>query len=127
MDWSTNLVARASKEPPSNGGWNVIHTWFQADDVISPAVHFGVSGAGPGAWFGWPKIPQLETLITEWLRASNQTKRKEIADLIQKSLLARWRTYRGESRHGRRPSEAMFKASSSSGCQFSGTWWWSHR
>jgi peptide/nickel transport system substrate-binding protein len=87
MDWSTNLVARASKEPPSKGGWNVIHTWFQADDVISPAVHFGVSGAGPGAWFGWPKIPQLEKLTTDWLHATDQTKRKEIADDIQKVTL----------------------------------------
>src|SRR6266567_7137509 len=45
MDWSTNLVARARKEPPDKGGWNLLHTWWLAGDVINPAVHFGVSGA----------------------------------------------------------------------------------
>ena len=30
MDWSTNLVVRARKEPPDKGGWNLLHTWWQA-------------------------------------------------------------------------------------------------
>ncbi len=54
---------------------------------MSPAVHFGVSGAGSGAWFGWPDIPQFEKLTTEWVRATDQTKRKQIADEIQKIAL----------------------------------------
>ncbi|PYM12396.1 MAG: ABC transporter substrate-binding protein [Candidatus Rokuibacteriota bacterium] len=87
MDWSTNLATRARKEPPDKGGWNVLHTWWMAADVISPAVHFGVSGAGAGAWFGWPDIPQLEKLITEWVRATDQGKRKQLADEIQKVAL----------------------------------------
>ena len=87
MDWSTSLLVRASKEPPSKGGWNVIHTWFRADDLISPAVHFGVSGAGPDAWIGWPKIPQLEKLTTDWLHAPDQTKRKKLAEDIQRITL----------------------------------------
>ena len=87
MDWSTNLVVRASKEPPSKGGWNILHSWFVAADVMNPAVHFAISGAGPGAWFGWPDIPQLEKLTTRWVRASDQTKRKELAIDIQKIAL----------------------------------------
>ena len=50
-------------------------------------MHFGVSGAGPGAWFGWPEIPQLEKLITEWVRATDQARRKQLADEIQKVAL----------------------------------------
>ena len=84
MDWSTNLIVRARKEPPDKGGWNLLHTWWLAADVLNPAVHFGVSGAGPGAWFGWPDIPQLEKLITDWVRATDQTTRKRLADEIQK-------------------------------------------
>jgi peptide/nickel transport system substrate-binding protein len=87
MDWSTNLATRARKEPPDKGGWNVLHTWWMAADVMHPAVHFGVSGAGPAAWFGWPEIPQLERLITEWVRASDQPRRKQLADEIQKVAL----------------------------------------
>jgi peptide/nickel transport system substrate-binding protein len=88
MDWPTNLVVRARKEPPDKGGWNLLHTWWQAADVVNPAVHFGVSGAGSRAWFGWPDIPQLEKLVTDWVRASDQAKRKQLADEIQKVALS---------------------------------------
>ena len=87
MDWSTYLVARARKEPPEKGGWNLLHTWWQAADVISPAVHFGVSGAGPRAWFGWPDIPQLEKLVADWVRATDEPKRAQLADEIQRIAL----------------------------------------
>jgi peptide/nickel transport system substrate-binding protein len=88
MDWSTNLVARTRKEPPDKGGWNLLFTWWLAADVINPAVHFGLSGAGPRAWFGWPDVPQLEKLITDWVRAGNETKRKQLASEVQKVALS---------------------------------------
>ena len=88
MDWSTSLVVRSRKDPPDKGGWNLLHTWWQAADVANPAVHFGVSGAGPRAWFGWPDVPQLETLVSDWVRATDQAKRKQIADEIQKVALS---------------------------------------
>jgi len=87
MDWSTNVVARASKEPPDKGGWNLMFTWYQGADIINPAVHFGLSGAGPRAWFGWPDIPELDKLVTDWVRTTDQTKRKALADEIQKLAL----------------------------------------
>ena len=87
MDWSSHLAVRARKDPPDKGGWNVLHTWWTAADVISPAVHFGLSGAGPGAWFGWPDIPQLEKLTTDWVRATDQAKRRQLAEEIQKVAL----------------------------------------
>jgi hypothetical protein len=54
---------------------------------MNPAVHFGLPGAGSRAWFGWPNIPQLETLTTDWVRATDQTKRKQLAHEIQKVAL----------------------------------------
>jgi peptide/nickel transport system substrate-binding protein len=88
MDWSTSLVVRTRKDPPDKGGWSLLHTWWSAADVANPAVHFGVSGAGPRAWFGWPDIPQLEKLVTDWVRATDQMKRKQLADEIQKIALS---------------------------------------
>jgi peptide/nickel transport system substrate-binding protein len=88
MDWSTYLVTRASKEPPDKGGWNLIHSWWQAADVANPAVHFGVSGAGPRAWFGWPEVPQLENLVTDWVRATDEPKRLRLADEVQRIALS---------------------------------------
>jgi peptide/nickel transport system substrate-binding protein len=87
MDWSTNLIVRARKEPPDKGGWNLLHTWWTASDVINPAVHFGLSGAGSRAWFGWPDVPQLERLITDWVRATDDAKRKQLASEVQRVAL----------------------------------------
>ncbi|HET7342457.1 MAG TPA: ABC transporter substrate-binding protein [Methylomirabilota bacterium] len=87
MDWSTNLAVRARKDPPDKGGWNILHTWWMAADVMHPAVHFGVSGAGPNAWFGWPEIPRLEQLITDWVRATDQHSRQRLAARIQRIAL----------------------------------------
>jgi peptide/nickel transport system substrate-binding protein len=87
MDWSTNLAVRAKKEPPDKGGWNILHTWWMAADVMHPAVHFGVSGAGPGAWFGWPEIPHLDQLVTDFVRADDQPRRRQLAAEVQKLAL----------------------------------------
>jgi peptide/nickel transport system substrate-binding protein len=87
MDWSTNLAVRARQTPSDKGGWNILHTWWNAVDVFNPVVHFGVSGAGLAAWYGWPDVPQLEKLTTSWVRASDETKRKQLAEEIQKVAL----------------------------------------
>jgi peptide/nickel transport system substrate-binding protein len=87
MDWSTNLVARARKEPPDKGGWNLLLTWWNVADVINPAVHFGLSGAGPRAWFGWPDVPELEKLVLEWVRTTEEPKRQRLADEVQRVAL----------------------------------------
>jgi peptide/nickel transport system substrate-binding protein len=88
MDWSTNLLVRARKDPPEKGGWNLLHTWWIAADVINPAVHFGLSGAGSRAWFGWPDVPELERLISEWVRAPDEPRRKQLASEIQRVALS---------------------------------------
>jgi peptide/nickel transport system substrate-binding protein len=87
MHWSTSLAVRARKETPDRGGWNLLHTWWLAADVVDPAVHTGLWGAGQGAWFGWPEIPQLDKLTTDWVRPTDATKRKHIAEEVQKVAL----------------------------------------
>jgi peptide/nickel transport system substrate-binding protein len=88
MDWSTMSVARARKEPPDKGGWNLFHTWWDAANVVNPAVHFGMMGDGERAWYGWPEVPLLDKLVTDWVRATDQTQRKLLADEIQKVALS---------------------------------------
>jgi peptide/nickel transport system substrate-binding protein len=87
MDWAKVIATRAHKEPPEQGGWSILHTWWPAATVINPAVHFGMSGAGPNAWFGWPDAPRLDKLTTDWVRATDQTRRKQLAEEIQKVAL----------------------------------------
>jgi len=83
VDWSSSLVVRARREPPDKGGWNLLHTWWLAADLANPAVHPGLSGAGINAWPGWPNVPELEQLVTRWVRATDQGTRDHLAEQIQ--------------------------------------------
>jgi peptide/nickel transport system substrate-binding protein len=87
MSTSRNSSIALTVTSLDKGGWNLLHTFWGAADVNDPAVHFGISGAGNRAWFGWPEIPQLEKLVTEWVRATDQAKRKQLADEVQRVAL----------------------------------------
>jgi peptide/nickel transport system substrate-binding protein len=83
-EWGTVIRRVNVKEPPEQGGWNVFVTAFADYDMINPATNRmlragGVSGAPPG----WPTDPQLESLRAKWLEATDDGKRRELADKIQ--------------------------------------------
>jgi peptide/nickel transport system substrate-binding protein len=65
-DWGTVLARRAKKEPPAQGGWNVMVALFAGADLMNPGAHLLLRGNGEGAWFGWPESPALEALRDEW-------------------------------------------------------------
>ena len=83
MDWSTLVSRRAKKDAPSAGGWNIFCTNWISSDAMTPAVNAGVAGGGDKGWFGWSSSPELEKLRMEWIRATDQAKRKQLADQIQ--------------------------------------------
>lgn len=107
MDWSSFLIARTHKDPPDKGGWNLLLTWWEAVGVSNPAVHFGVSGAGPRAWFGWPDAPELEQRVTEWAGAPDEPKRQWLADEVQSVALDEVTTCRGGSGSSQPQPEEM--------------------
>jgi len=37
MDWGTMTARRTSMKPPSEGGWNIFHTWSAGADASCPA------------------------------------------------------------------------------------------
>jgi peptide/nickel transport system substrate-binding protein len=83
VDWSSSLIVRNRTEPPDKGGWNLLHTWWLAPDLANPAVHSGLSGAGFNAYPGWPNVPELDQLVTRWVRATDQGTREHLAEQIQ--------------------------------------------
>jgi peptide/nickel transport system substrate-binding protein len=83
MDWGTLISRRAKKEPPAQGGWNLFVTWWISADAMTPAVNAGLLGSGEKAWFGWPDIPDLDRLRTDWVRATDPAQKKRIAEQIQ--------------------------------------------
>jgi len=84
MDWSTMVQRRAKKEPTTQGGWNIFHTWSTSFDSMTPAVASVLGGGGEKAWFGWPTSEPIEKLRTQFTREPDVAKRKAIADEVQK-------------------------------------------
>lgn len=87
MDWSTLTSRRAKREPVSEGGWNMFHTWWIGADVIDPmAIAF--SGNPEKGWFGWPTDPELETARADFAKATTLEEKQEIGKRVQERLWA---------------------------------------
>jgi peptide/nickel transport system substrate-binding protein len=86
-DWGTLITRRASKEPVEKGGWSIFHTWFNAPDVLNPAISLPLSADGDAAWFGWPKDDKLEELRAAWANAVDLETQQRIAAEVQKEAL----------------------------------------
>jgi peptide/nickel transport system substrate-binding protein len=83
VDWGTILQRRASKSPPSQGGWNAFCTRFWGSEFFSPAAHSPLRGNGAQAWFGWPSSPKIEALREQWFDAPNQGAQETLAAQIE--------------------------------------------
>jgi peptide/nickel transport system substrate-binding protein len=82
-DWGSVVQRRASRKPPSEGGWSVFFTSFSGLDQFTPAGHLGLRGNGTDGWFGWPTEPKLEALRAAWFAAPDVAAQKTIAEQIQ--------------------------------------------
>jgi peptide/nickel transport system substrate-binding protein len=82
-DWGNLVIRRASKKPIAEGGWNVFGTGWVGADMLDPALNQALRSNGEAAWFGWPSDDKIETLRTQWIKASDFEARQEIAMAIQ--------------------------------------------
>jgi peptide/nickel transport system substrate-binding protein len=87
MDWGTVVQRRGSKEPLDKGGWSIFCASFPAVDYLDPLAAPAIRGSGAKAWYGWPDNPKVETLHAEWLDATDQATKKELAAAIQLEVL----------------------------------------
>jgi peptide/nickel transport system substrate-binding protein len=81
-DWGTVGARRAKKDPPSQGGWNVFHTWHAGADCVNPASYTALDAGGDKAWFGWPSSQKVEDGIAAWYAAPDKTAEKKAIDDI---------------------------------------------
>jgi len=87
MDWSTLTSRRAKRDPVTEGGWNMFHTWWIGADVIDPmAIAF--SGSPEKGWFGWPEDAELEEARAAFAVAGSLEEKQEIAKKVQERLWA---------------------------------------
>ena len=78
LDWGTVGARRAKKDPPSQGGWNIFHTWHAGADCINPAPYTAFDCGGDKAWFGWPNSPEIEAGIDAWYNAPDVEAEKQV-------------------------------------------------
>jgi len=83
MDWNSLVSRRAKREPPSQGGWSLFCTVWVAPDIWHPLSNAALGAAGEKSWFGWPTDPELEKLRDDFARATEEPKKKALAEAIQ--------------------------------------------
>lgn len=87
LDWGTVGQRRAKKDPPSQGGWNIFHTWHAGADCINPAPYVALDASGDTAWFGWPKSDEVQSKIAAWYAAPDMAAEKQAAVEINKASM----------------------------------------
>jgi peptide/nickel transport system substrate-binding protein len=83
MDWNTLVGRRAKKDPPQQGGWNMFFTAWVAPDIWNPLTNPAVGAQGEKSWFGWPSDAAMEKLRDDFARATDEAKKKALAEQIQ--------------------------------------------
>jgi peptide/nickel transport system substrate-binding protein len=87
MDWGTLVQRRASKAPPDKGGWNMFITGWSGLDMTTPLTNQTLRSNGAQAWFGWPDLPPVQTLIDAWVEAPDLAAQQAIAADVQRKAL----------------------------------------
>lgn len=84
MDWQTLVSQRASRNPSSEGGWDMMFTNFGVDSVWSPTINLMLIATGvEGSWFGWPTDPEMEQLRADYSLAESEEQRMALAEAVQ--------------------------------------------
>ena len=84
MDWQTLVGRRSKKDPIDKGGWNMFLTAWQAADISSPINMAALEAKGEkSGWFGWPTDAKMEELRAQFMRETDEAKKKKLAEEIQ--------------------------------------------
>jgi peptide/nickel transport system substrate-binding protein len=83
LDWATTAQRLLSQEPLDKGGWSLNANYAPGFSVMSPAAHSFLRGLGRQSLFGWPNMPKVEELRSEWIDATDPEEQKRLCREIQ--------------------------------------------
>ncbi len=83
LDWATTAQRLLSHEPLNKGGWSLNANYAPGFSVMSPAAHSFLRGLGRQSLFGWPSMPRVEELRSEWIDATDAEEQKRLCREIQ--------------------------------------------
>ena len=80
VGWSATML------PTDKGGWSAFFTNLTWTNNFDPAAHLGLRGTPAAAWFGWPTMPRMEALRSEWFEAPDLAEQKRICAEIKRQF-----------------------------------------
>jgi len=84
MDWQSMLGRRAKKDAADKGGWSLIFAAWDSPDIWNPINNAALDARGEkSAGVGWPTDERLEALRAQFLRETDDAKKKKLAETIQ--------------------------------------------
>jgi len=84
MDWQTLVGRRSKKDAPDKGGWNMFLTAWQGPDIWNPIANAALDTRGEASgWFGWGKDDKIVELRNQFMRETDEAKKKKLAEAIQ--------------------------------------------
>ena len=84
MDWQTLVGRRAKKDPIDKGGWHMFLTAWQGPDIWNPIANAALDTRGEqSGWFGWGKDEKIVELRGQFMRETDDAKKKKLAEAIQ--------------------------------------------
>jgi peptide/nickel transport system substrate-binding protein len=84
MDWQTLVGRRAKKDPIDKGGWHMFLTAWQGPDIWNPIANAALDTRGEqSGWFGWGKDEKIVELRAQFMRETDDGKKKKLAEAIQ--------------------------------------------
>jgi len=79
QDWSTVISRIRKKEPPSQGGWNIVLSALQLTDVLNPLTHSGFNMNCQTSINGWPCDDTMEAIRDQFAKARTPDERRALA------------------------------------------------
>jgi peptide/nickel transport system substrate-binding protein len=83
-DWGSVTSRILNQNPVDQGGWNFMVSWTAGSAQVNPAANNLIRGHGRSAIFGWPTVPELETLRNAWFSAPDDAARAAIGRQMQR-------------------------------------------
>lgn len=83
LDFASLIQRRTNRGPVDAGGWSLFVTGWMGSDLLDPAVHPMLRGAGTEGYAGWCSAPEIEKLRNQWVLAP-EAQQKPIAEQIQR-------------------------------------------
>lgn len=87
MDFMTLLSRRSNRGSVEEGGWSIFVTTWHNTEIADPIRSFTTTANGADAWAGWPDVPAVTEASKEYVAATDDATRKEIAAKIHRLAL----------------------------------------